>query len=71
MALVFIFFPSPTTQLWSASEMIKTKRILNVWNSLFTTDAFSYFLSLPSLVISPLGRAVCFTLFLLAQFARR
>ena len=42
-ALVFIFSLPPTAQLWSASEMIKTKRILNAWNSLFTTDAICLF----------------------------
>lgn len=45
----FHFSPSPTAQLWSASEMIKTKRILNAWNSLFTTDAICLF----SLPLSP------------------
>lgn len=31
--------------------MIKTKRILNAWNSLFTTDAVCFFF--PSLSLSP------------------
>lgn len=44
--------PSPTARPWSASEMIKTKRILNVWNSLFTTDGICLF-SLPSLLREP------------------
>lgn len=39
--------------------MIKTKRILNVWNSLFTTDAICLFFSLSSLLITSLGRTVC------------
>lgn len=53
--------PSPTARPWSASEMIKTKRILNVWNSLFTTDGICLF-SLPSLLtMSPPERALCFS----------
>lgn len=43
----FPFVPSPTARLWSASEMIKTKRILNVWNS--PLMPFAYFFSLSSL----------------------